>query len=140
MTAYTIQADMQGGKVRGDMPDMGVDANRYHLVLIGNTQQLRLVSWDALPRVDQSITFPWKHNVWYRMKLSVEVKDGKAVARGKVWPREEQEPQNWTIEAEDSTPNTEGAPAIYGNATGIVNAQKPGTEIYFTNVKITPNE
>ncbi len=41
MTGYTIQADMQGNKLKDEMPDMGVGANRYDLVLIGNTQQLR---------------------------------------------------------------------------------------------------
>ncbi len=140
MTGYTIQADMQGSKVRGELPDMGVDANRYHLVLIGNTQQLRLISWDALPRIDSTIAFPWKPDVWYRMKLTVEVKDDKAIARGKVWQRDEPEPKEWTIEGEDSTPNREGAPALYGNATAIQGPQSPGTEIYFANVKITPNK
>jgi hypothetical protein len=139
MTDYTIQADMQGSKLRSDMPDMGVDANRYNLVLIGNTQQLRLVSWDAIPRIDQTIAFPWKSNVWYRMKLTVKVQDDKAIVRGKVWPRDEAEPDKWTVEVEDSTPNREGAPALYGNSTGIT-AKQPGTEIYYTNVKITPNQ
>jgi outer membrane protein assembly factor BamB len=140
MTAYTIQADMQGNKVRDELPDMGVDANRYHLVLIGNTQQLRLISWDALPRIDNTIAYPWKPGVWYRMKLTVEIQGDKAIARGKVWPREEPEPKAWTVEVEDSTPNREGAPALYGNSTAIQGPKSPGTEIYYTNVKITPNK
>jgi outer membrane protein assembly factor BamB len=140
MTGYTIQADMQGSKVRNEMPDMGIDANRYNLVLIGNTQQLRLISWDALPRIDNTIAFPWKPDVWYRMKLTVEVKGDKAIVRGKVWPRDETEPEKWTVEVEDSTPNREGAPALYGNSTAIQGPKSPGTEIFFTNVKITPNK
>jgi outer membrane protein assembly factor BamB len=140
MTGYTIQADMQGTKVRNELPDMGVDANRYNLVLIGNTQQLRLVSWDALPRIDSTVAFPWKPGVWYRMKLTVDVKGDKAVARGKVWPRDEAEPAEWTVEVEDSTPNREGAPALYGNSTAIEGPQNPGTEIFYTNVKITANK
>lgn len=139
MTGYTIQADMQGSKVKNELPDMGVDANRYNLVLIGNTQQLRLISWDALPRIDNTIAFPWKPGVWYRMKLSVEVKGDKAVARGKVWPRDQDEPNEWTVEVEDSTPNREGAPALYGNATAVGGPQSPGTEIFYTNVKIAAN-
>ncbi len=140
MTGYTIQADVQGSKLEKEMPDMGVEANRYSLVLIGNTQQLRLISWDALPRVDNTIAFPWKPDVWYRMKLTVEVKGGKAIARGKVWQRDRPEPQEWTVEVEDSTPNREGAPALYGNSTGIKGPKSPGTEIYYSNVKITPNK
>jgi outer membrane protein assembly factor BamB len=140
MTGYTIQADVQGSKLRDELPDMGVEANRYGLHLIGNTQQLRLISWDALPRIDQTIAFPWKPGVWYRMKLTVEVKGDKAVARGKVWQRDQEEPNEWTVEVEDSTPNREGAPALYGFSTGIQSPQSPGTEIFYTNVKITPNK
>ncbi len=140
MTGYTIQADVQGTKVKGELPDMGVEANRYSLVLVGNTQQLRLISWDALPRIDATIAFPWQPGVWYRMKLTVEVKDDKAVARGKVWPRDQPEPKEWTVEVEDATPNREGAPALYGNATAIQGPQSPGTEIFYTNVKITANK
>ena len=140
MTGYTIQADMQGSKLGEEMPDMGVDANRYSLHLIGNAQQLRLISWDALPRIDNSIPFPWKPDTWYRLKLTVEVQGDKAVVRGKVWPRDQPEPEKWTVEVEDSTPNREGAPALYGNSTGIQDAKHPGTEIYYANVKITPNK
>jgi hypothetical protein len=140
MAGYTIQADIQGGKVRNEMPDMGIDANRYHLVLIGNTQQLRLVSWDALPRIDSTVAFPWKPGVWYRMKLTVDLKEDKAIVQGKVWPRDEAEPAEWTVEVEDSTPNREGAPALYGNSTAIESPQKPGTEIFYTNVKIMANK
>jgi outer membrane protein assembly factor BamB len=140
MTDYTIQADVQGTKVRDQLPDMGIEANRYSLVLIGNTQQLRLISWDALPRIDNTIAFPWEPGVWYRMKLTVEVKGDKAIARGKVWPRDQPEPKEWTIEVEDSTPNREGAPALYGFSTGIQGPQVPGTEIFYTNVKITANK
>jgi outer membrane protein assembly factor BamB len=137
---YTIQADVRGTQVRGDLPDMGVDASRYILLLNGNTQQVRLVSWDALPRINKSIAFPWKPDVWYRLKLTVEYKDGKAIAKGKVWPRERPEPEEWTVTVEDPVPNRRGAPALYGNATGILGPTSPGTEIHYSNVKITPNK
>ncbi len=139
LTDYTIEADMQGTKRQADMPDMGIAANRYRLALIGNAQQLRLVSWDALPRIDKSIAFAWKPDVWYSMKLTVEVQGDKAIARGKVWPRDQPEPKAWTLTVEDTTPNREGAPALYGNSTGI-QEKTPGTEIYYTNVKVTPNK
>lgn len=140
LTGYTIQTDVQGSKLKNEMPDMGVEANRYGLHLIGNTQQLRLISWDALPRIDNTIAFPWKPGVWYRMKLTVEVKDDKAIARGKVWQRDQEEPKEWTVEVEDSTPNREGAPALYGFSTGIQDPKHPGTEIFYSNVKITANK
>jgi hypothetical protein len=137
-SGYTIQADVMGTKVGNDLPDVGVCANRYSLTLWGNTQQLRLTSWDAIPRVDKSIGFPWAEHVWYRMRLTVDVQDGKAIVRGKVWQRDEKEPDSWTVEFTDPVPNTTGAPAIYGNATGIEDG-KPGTDIYYENVTITKN-
>jgi outer membrane protein assembly factor BamB len=139
LTDYTIEADVQGSKLKEDMPDMGVEANRYGLHLVGNTQQLRLISWDALPRIDHSIAFEWKPDVWYRMKLTVEVQGGKAIARGKVWPRDRPEPKEWTLTVEDPTPNREGSPALYGNSTGI-QEKMPGTTVFYTNVKVTPNK
>lgn len=138
-TDYTIQADVRGQKVRDDMPDIGIVANRYTLQLAGNTQQLRLISWDALPRVDKTIAFGWKPEVWYRMKLTVDVEGDKATVRGKVWPREDSEPKDWSVEFVDTTPNREGAAALYGFASGILEGQL-GTEIFYDNVRITPNK
>ncbi len=92
LSDYTIEADVMGGKKRDDMPDMGVVAVRYTLMLDGNKQRLRLVSWDTLPRVDKSIDWPWKPGVWYHMKLTVEPQGDKAIARGKVWERGQPEP------------------------------------------------
>jgi hypothetical protein len=138
LTDYTIRADCMGGKVRDDMPDMGVVANRYTLQLDGNKQKLRLLSWDALPRVDKTIPFAWKPNVWFRFKLTVEMQGEKALVKGKVWPAEGAEPVEWTITFEDPIGNKEGAPALYALATGILDDQK-GAEVYFDNVSVTPN-
>jgi outer membrane protein assembly factor BamB len=138
-TDYTIQADIMGTKVGEDLPDAGIGANRYSLTLWGNTQQLRLTSWDAIPRVDKSIGFAWKEHVWYRLRLTVNIEGGKAIVRGKVWPRDEKEPDSWTVEFTDPVPNKNGAPALYGNATAIEEG-KPGTDIYYENVSIIRNK
>ena len=87
LTDYTIESDVMGTKVGDDLPDMGVVANRYTLVLAGNIQKLRITSWDALPRIDRTINFSWQPNVWYRLKLTVEVKGDTAIAKGKCWQR-----------------------------------------------------
>ncbi|OAI41860.1 hypothetical protein AYO40_02105, partial [Planctomycetaceae bacterium SCGC AG-212-D15] len=150
MTGYTIQADAMGTivnvkkeaddpkKLNGDMPDVGVVANRYTLVLVGNDQALRLICWDAIPRIDKTIKFAWKPKTWYTLKLTCAVKDGKAQVRGKCWPRGEDEPKAWTLEVEDPIGNIEGSAALYANATGII-APAIGSEAFFQNVKITPN-
>jgi outer membrane protein assembly factor BamB len=136
---YTIQADVLGAKKRNDMPDMGLLANRYTLILDGNKQRLRIASWEDLPRVDKRIDFPWKPDVWYTMKLTVELQGDKALVRGKVWERNQAEPRDWTIDFEDPTPNREGSPGLYGYATGILEGDI-GAEIFYDNVKVTPNK
>jgi outer membrane protein assembly factor BamB len=136
---YTIEADVMGSQVGTDMPDVGVGANRYQLYLAGNIQKLRLNTWSALPRLDRTIPFPWQPNTWYRLKLTTEIKDGKGIIRGKCWEKGKAEPADWTIELHDSFPNTEGAPALYGYVTGIPEDGGTGTDVYYDNVRITPN-
>lgn len=139
LTNYTIEADVMGQEKGNNLPDMGVVANRYTFVLIGQTQTLRLISWDALPRVDRTISYPWKAGVWYRLKLSVDVEGDKALVRGKIWEKGKSEPEKWTLEVTDPVANKRGSPALYANATGFV-GEEPGTEAYFDNVVITPNK
>jgi outer membrane protein assembly factor BamB len=139
LTDYTIEAEMMGTKVREDMPDMGVLANRYTLVLDGNKQLLRLLCWDALPRVDKNIAFAWKPKTYYRFKLTVHVQGEKALVQGKVWQADQSEPSDWSISFEDPVGNKEGSPALYGYATGILPGQK-GSEVFYSYVKVTPNQ
>jgi outer membrane protein assembly factor BamB len=140
MSDYTIEAEVRGGKVRGDLPDMGIVANRYTLALWGNNHQLRLTSWDAVPRINKTIAFDWKPDVWYHLKLTVDMQGEKAVVRGKVWERSADEPSKWTVEVTDPNGNKEGSPALYGNAMAVDGPEKPGTPIYYDNVKVTPNK
>jgi hypothetical protein len=118
---------------------MGIINSRYSLVLDGNKQLLRLMSWEALPRIDKGVSFKWKPNTWYHMKFTVVPMGTKALAKAKVWPKGEPEPEAWTTELEDTTPNLEGSPALYGYATGILDPAV-GTEILYANVKVTPNK
>ena len=96
-TGYTIEADIMGVERKDKLPDAGVLANRYTLFLDGKTDEkgqgsLRLISWEALPRIDEGIPFHWKSGTWYRVKLEVAVGAKGAVVRGKVWERDEKEP------------------------------------------------
>src|SRR5262249_1491995 len=136
---YTIEADVYGTQVLKDLPEVGIGANRYSLLLIGNDQALRLVTWDAQKRDVKEVPFAFKPKVWYRMKLTPEISNGKGVIKGKVWPRDEKEPNEWTVQIEDPIPNTEGAALIYGFALGVVGPKQPGTEIHYDNIKVTPN-
>jgi len=135
---YTIEADVRGSLAHGYLPEMGVVANRYTLMLAGQKQKLHIVSWDALPRVDITVPFEIKADTWYRLKLTVEADGSKGVIKGKAWQRDQSEPAEW-ITLHDSRPNTEGAPALYGNVTGIAEGGV-GTDVYFDNVRVTPNK
>jgi outer membrane protein assembly factor BamB len=144
-TGYTIESDLYATEVDEKLPDMGVVANRYTMVMDGKFDReakgrtIRLVSWEARPRINVVVPFDWKKETWYRAKLTVEVKEKTAVIRGKVWERGTEEPAKWTVEFEDPSPNREGAAAVYGYISNILNDTAPGSEIYYDNVAITPN-
>jgi hypothetical protein len=131
MADYTVQADLFGHKDRRRVPDMGLVANRYALAMMGLRQELQVHSWVSELRMAQSVPFSWEANTWYTMKLRVDVEGDKAVVRGKVWPRNEEEPAAWTIEAEDPLPNTEGTPGLFGQSYA---------EIFYDNIEVTENE
>ncbi|MCS7160764.1 MAG: PQQ-binding-like beta-propeller repeat protein [Gemmatales bacterium] len=146
---YTIEADLMANERRRNLPDMGVINSRYSLTFDGNKQRLLLRTWearrpedapmDAIPgRINAKVDYSWKPGIWYRFKLRVQVVEGKGVLQGKVWPRQEPEPADWTITAEDPVPNTEGAAGLYAYATGIT-ANSPGAEAFFDNVRVYPN-
>ena len=138
---YTIECDVQGTQVASDMPEIGVVANRYSLILAGNVQKLRLMSWDAIPRIDKTVQFDWKPRVWYRLKLTTDIKDGKGTIRGKAWQRDDKEPAAWTVVVSDSRPIGEGSAALYGYVTGVdFDEKNPGPEVYYDNLRITPNQ
>ncbi|HUY33222.1 MAG TPA: PQQ-binding-like beta-propeller repeat protein [Pirellulales bacterium] len=130
---YTIQADLRGSVRNGKQPDMGLIAQRYTLVLLGNAQELRIQSWTPeLARFSKTVSFPWKPNVWYTAKFRAAVEDGKAVLKGKVWPRGEDEPGEWTVEAVDEAANLTGSPGLFGNASDA--------EVFLDNITVTAND
>jgi outer membrane protein assembly factor BamB len=136
---YDIQADVSATQVGENLPDMGICNQRYTLQLSGNKQELRILDWDALPRIDKTIPFQWKANEWYTLKLTVDRTGKTATIRGKVWPRGKPEPNAWTIEIEDHRPEPSGSPALYGYATGILGS-RTGAEVYYDNVSVTPKK
>jgi hypothetical protein len=128
---YTIQADVKAGG-GGELPDMGLIAQRYTLDLMGAQQQIQIRSWTPqLARFSKSVPLQWKRDTWYTLKFRAGVEGGKAVLRGKVWERGQAEPEAWTIEATDAAPNVIGSPGLFGNATNA--------EVFVDNVSVTPN-
>ena len=129
---YTVEADVRVTEKRRTLSDVGVIAQRYGLVLFGNSQKIELQPWQAVPGRSATVPFAWKPDTWYRMKLQVQNEaGGVTVARGKVWPRGEAEPAAWTIEKKDAIGHREGAPGLYFD---------PANEIYMDNVKVGANK
>ena len=140
---YTIQADVlgedrvsqvqQGTKkvtIRR-LPEMGLIAQRYAIVLNGQYQNLEIRTWHAQKRMAKAVPFKWEPHVWYTLKLQASVQDGKAVLRGKCWERGKPEPKEWTVTAEDPVPNVEGSPGTFGSALHA--------ELFYDNLKVYKN-
>ncbi|MDE2889063.1 MAG: PQQ-binding-like beta-propeller repeat protein [Gemmatimonadota bacterium] len=127
MSGYTVQADLMGGRRRRWLPDMGLIAHRYILDLQGAYQRLEVRSWSSDLRMVHRVAFEWEPDVWYTMKMRVDIDGGRAIVRGKVWKRSDLEPEAWTIEAEDPLPIREGSPGLYGYSPA---------NIYYDNVSV----
>lgn len=127
MSGYTIQADIMGGGRPRRMPDIGLINTGYMLDLQGNAQRAELRSWEAELRVLERVPFTWEPSVWYTMKLRVDADGARAIVRGKIWRRDETEPADWLVTAEDPA-------GIHAGSPGLI-AYSP-VDLYYDNVKV----
>lgn len=133
MKNYTFEADVMTDGNRRTMSNVGVINQRYVVALIGNWQQLEVSS--NHDRVKVAVPFKIKPKSWYRLKTRVDLaEDGTGTVRAKAWPREEAEPEAWTIEVPHATAHPEGAPGIFGFSL------QNQFRVYVDNLLITPNE
>ncbi len=130
-SGYEIEAEMMSMEQRRRMADMGLVSHRYTFALMGNAQTLMIRTWHSeLERFSKEIPFEWDPEVWYRVKLRVEAEgDGSTSIRSKVWPKDEDEPSEWSIEAVDAIGHEHGSPGIYGYSSA---------DIYYDNLRVTP--
>jgi hypothetical protein len=129
---YTFEADVRGTTKRRQMTDIGITAQRYSLVLYGNSQKLKIESWEPEILRSVDVPFEWKADTWYHLKLRVEnMPDGKVRARGKAWAVGQPEPAAWTIEKIDAIGNHKGAPGLFVDAE---------FGAYLDNLKLTANQ
>jgi outer membrane protein assembly factor BamB len=136
---YTIQADVRATSNHPEnpesgLPDMGLIAQRYTLVIMGEHQELQIRYWPPQVATQFSKTVPLacKPDVWYTMKFRASTEGDKAVLKGKVWPRDEKEPEAWSIEVEDDRPNLMGSPGLAGDTTNK-------GAYYLDNIQVYPN-
>jgi outer membrane protein assembly factor BamB len=129
---YTFEADVRGTTRRRQMTDIGITAQRYSLVLYGNSQQLKIEPWEPETQRSAVVPFTWKADTWYHLKLRVEnTPDGKVRARGKAWEAGQPEPAAWTIDKTDALGNKNGAPGFFVDAE---------FGAYLDNLKLTANQ
>ncbi len=131
MTGYTIMADAKVLEVKRRISRVGVTCQRYNLILDGGANRVTIDTWLPHMRLSTNIPYDVKPGVWYRMKLLVETTDGVAEIKGKVWERDQPEPEAWTLVAKDPNPNLEGSPGLYLYST---------SESFFDNVQVLPQE
>lgn len=129
---YTTETSFLSRDQRRQMGDAGVIAQRYILVLFGNSQRAELQAWQPETLRTVSAAFTWKGDTWYRMKLRVEsLPDGRTRARGKIWAASDQEPEAWLLERVDPIGHRQGSPGLYADAP---------VEVFFDDVKVTANQ
>ena len=129
---YTIQADVRAAIQDNKMPDIGLIAQGYALDLQGSHQKLQIRTWTTELRMAKTVNFDWQPDRWYTMKFRAANESGKAVLRGKAWPRGDPEPDQWHIKVEDDFPNRQGSPGLFGNAKDA--------ELYLDNLLVFSNE
>ena len=84
---------------------------------MGKKQELQLRTWASELEKSTTIPFPSEPDVWYRMKLRVDVAgETRAPPAARSGRRTTPEPAEWTITLEDPIAGREGSPGIYGDS------------------------
>jgi outer membrane protein assembly factor BamB len=128
-TGYVVQSDVMSSKQGRRMGDIGVVNLGYALDLRGSLQRLEVRSWEAARRVTREAPFAWEPDTWYTVKLDVDPTGAGTKVRAKVWPRDEDEPAEWTLSFDDPLDIDNGSPGLQGYSP---------TPIYYDNVKVMP--
>ena len=130
LSGYTVQADVMSTQRGRRRPDIGLINGGYTMDLQGNHQRIEVRSWAAELRMAQRFPFAWEPDTWYTLKLRVDADEDRAVIRGKVWPRDDAEPDEWTVTVEDPEPVRNGSPGLIGYSP---------IDIYYDNVRVMEN-
>lgn len=131
LSGYTVESDVMFTRQGRRAGDLGLVDQGYTLDLMGKKQELQLRTWAS--ELEKSVTLPFaaEPDVWYHMKLRVDVQADQGTARGKVWKKDAPEPAEWTITLQDPLPVRAGAPGIYGDSV---------TDLYWDNLMVRANE
>ncbi len=131
---YEIQMDFMPTEQKRRMPDAGLISHRYTLDAMGNKQLLMMRTWmSEFERFSAQKSVTIDPDVWYTLKFRVEpsTEGGPTKLFGRLWPRDQPEPAEWTLEAEDPIGHSHGSPGLYGYSSA---------DIFFDNLKVAPNQ
>lgn len=128
MDNYTIQSDVMLSEQSRKLGRVGLSCNRYNFILNGNNNKLEIYSWAPHKRMGAIQRFKVEPEAWYTLKMKVDVSKDKATIYGKIWPRGEAEPEEWTMTQTDPHPNLSGSPGLYSYKLA---------DCYFDNVIVT---
>ena len=129
---YEIQTDFMPTEQKRRLPDAGLISHRYTLDAMGNKQTLTMRTWmSEFERFSAEKSVTIDPDVWYTLKFRVEpsTEGGPTKLFGKLWPRDQPEPEAWTLEAVDPIGHSHGSPGIYGYSSA---------DIFYDNLKVTP--
>jgi hypothetical protein len=133
MSNYTVQVDIRTDGNRRTMCSAGVVNQRYLIQLMGNYRALQISSNDE--RIKERVDFSIKPGMWYTLKTRVDLNaDGSGVVRAKAWPRDEDEPADWSLQVEHADAHTHGSPGLFGFSP------QSRYHVYLDNYSVTPNE
>jgi outer membrane protein assembly factor BamB len=131
MKNYTVEADVLTEGNRRKMSEIGLINQRYLIILKGNSQQIEVTSNQE--RVREAAPFKVSPNTWYRLKTRVDIaKDGSGVVRAKAWPKDQPEPEAWSIEVPHKAAHQQGSPGIFSFAPQDQRA-------WIDNISVTAN-
>jgi outer membrane protein assembly factor BamB len=129
---YTIQGDVMLNGTVFELPDVGLVNSGYEMILRSRDKKLRAESWTSHDvRSSSVVPFEPKPSQWYTLKLKVVPEKDIAHVMGKIWERGQPEPDKWTVDFVDHSPNLHGSPGLFGKSEDA--------EIYLDNISVTPN-
>ena len=110
---YTLEALVRSDGNRRGMGVVGVVNQRYIIALDGNRRELTVHS--NHDRFRHAVPYRWQAGTWVHLKTRVDVDaEGRGVIRAKAWPKEREEPSEWTLVALHDKAHTRGAPGLFG--------------------------
>ena len=131
----SIQTSIRATNTGKRFPEFGVGLAGpagYRLWLQPAISEVQILKGD---NVKATKPHDWKPGTWLNLKLQLAKQNNKTMLQGKIWPRGNAEPNDWTITFEEV--QTEKPPKGRASVWGIPYS---GTPIDFDDIAISVNK